>query len=227
MFSARDKIKHMNIVWKGQSCFQISTTPNKNGLVSIVIDPFDKETGLKVPKFQANILLTTHNHRDHNNTRAVSGEYLLINRPGEYDIKSIFIEGIPSFHDDSQGKEKGANTIYTIKSEDIKICHLGDLGQKELNPEQLKRIGEVDILMIPIGGTYTIDSSEAIKIMAQIEPKIIIPMHYHLPGMKIKLDSIDKFLKILGIKKAETTAKLSIKKKDISDQEAKIITLQP
>jgi len=217
----------MNIVWKGQSCFQISSSPSKNGQVSIVIDPFDKETGLKVPKLQADILLITHDHHDHNNVGAVSGEFLLIDGPGEYDIKEVVIEGIASFHDNSQGKEKGINTIYIIETEEIRICHLGDLGQKELTTEQLDKIGDVDILMIPIGGTYTINSDEAIKIMAQIEPRVIIPMHYHIPNLKIKLDKIDNFLKRLGIKKIETLPKLSIKKKDISAEEVKIIQLEP
>jgi len=151
----------------------------------------------------------------------------LIGGPGEYDIKEVVVEGIPAFHDNSQGKEKGINTIYIIETEEIRICHLGDLGQKELTTEQLDKIGDVDILMIPIGGTYTINSDEAIKIMAQIEPRVIIPMHYHIPNLKIKLDKIDNFLKRLGIKKIETLPKLSIKKKDISAEEVKIIQLEP
>lgn len=217
----------MIITWKGQSCFQISTTPNKNGQISIVIDPFDKEAGLKIPKLQADILLVTHDHKDHNNTKIVSGDYLLIDGPGEYDINSIFVQGIPAFHDDSQGKERGSNTIYTIETEGIKICHLGDLGQKELSSEQLDKIGDIDILIIPIGGTYTIDGSEAKKIMSQIEPRMIIPMHYHLPELKYKIDGIDNFFKALGIKKVETLPKLTIKKKDISTEEVKIIQLEP
>lgn len=217
----------MNIVWKGQSCFQISSNPSKNGSISIVIDPFDKEIGLRTPKLQADILLLTHDHHDHNNIKAVSGDYLLIDGPGEYDIKGSFIQGIHSFHDNSQGKERGANTIYIIETEDIRICHLGDLGQKELTTEQLDKIGDVDILMIPVGGTYTIDSAEAIMIMSQIEPRIIIPMHYHIPKLSIKIDGVDKFLKALNIKKTETLPKFNIKKKDISTEKVKVILLQP
>ena len=220
-------MKHMIINWKGQSCFQISTTPIKNGTVSLVIDPFDEGLGLKVPKLQADILMISHDHKDHSNTKAVSGEYLLIDGPGEYDVKTIFIQGIDSFHDNVEGKEKGVNTIYVIESEDIRVCHLGDLGQKELTTEQLEKIGDVDILIIPIGGTYTLDSDEAVKIMSQIEPKIIIPMHYHIPGLKLKIDGVDSFLKSLGIKKIETLPKLTIKKKDISTEEVKIIQLEP
>lgn len=231
------KYNIMIISWRGQSCFQITSSQNKNHQVSIVIDPFDKETGLRVPKLQADFVLVTHNHHDHNNIKAVSappaslasraGNPLVIDGPGEYDIKGVNINGIAGFHDNSNGSERGKITIYTIETEKIKICHLSDLGQKELSSEQLDKIGEIDILMIPIGGTYTIDAEEATKIMSQIEPKITIPMHYKIPKLSIKLDPVDKFLEALNIKKLETLPKLSIKKKDISTEEAKIILLEP
>ena len=217
----------MNIIWKGQSCFQITSSQNKNHQVSIVIDPFDKETGLRVPKLQADLVLVTHDHHDHNNIKAVTGDPLIIEGPGEYDVKGVTINGIAGFHDNSQGKERGNIAIYTLEAEEIRLCHLADLGQKELSSEQLDKIGEVDILMIPIGGTYTINSEEAIKIMSQIEPRITIPMHYKIPKLSIKLDPVDKFLKALNIKKLEASVKLSVKKKDISTEEAKIILLEP
>ena len=109
----------------------------------------------------------------------------------------------------------------------MKICHLGDLGQKELSAEQLDKISQVDILMIPVGGTYTISAKEAVKIMSQIEPSIIIPMHYQLPKLKIKIDTLDAFLKTLGIKKLGALPKLSVKKKDVLPEEAKVVVLQP
>jgi len=215
----------MQIIWHGQSCFQIITSQGKNNQVSIVIDPFSEDIGLKLPKLEADVLLVTHQHYDHNNVKAVGGNPFLVQGPGEYEIKEVFVQGISSFHDSSLGKEKGTNTVYTIEAEDLKLCHLGDLGQKELQPEQIEKIGEVDILMIPVGGVYTISAKEAVKIMSQIEPSIIIPMHYQLPKLKIKLDGLDKFFKVMGIKKLDSLSKLSIKKKDISPEEAKIIVL--
>jgi len=220
-------MKHMNINWHGQSCFQIFSAQGKDNHVSIVIDPFDESTGLKLPKLQADIVLVTHEHSDHNNVKAVSGEPFIIKGPGEYDIKKVFIQGISGYHDNVQGTQRGSITIYTIETEEMRLCHLSDLGQKELTSSQLDKIGDIDILMIPIGGIYTIDAAEAVKVMAQIEPRVIIPMHYKIPKLKIKLDDIDKFLKNLGIKKPESLPKLSIKKKDISAEEAKIIILQP
>lgn len=223
----------MNIVWYGQSLFEITTTLGKNNQVKIVTDPFDESLGLKIPKLKADILLISHNHYGHNNKKAVSPvenghSVFIIEGPGEYEVKGIFIQGIFSFHDQFQGKERGKNTIYTIEAEELKICHLGDFGQRELTDEQLEKIGEIDILMIPVGGTYTISSKEASKIISQLEPKITIPMHYALPGLKkIKLDPIDKFSKTLGIKSLEPVKKLSIKKKDLSPEETKIIVLKP
>jgi len=218
----------MIINWYGQSCFQIVSNQEKNNHVSIVVDPFDENIGLKLPrKLEADILLVTHEHPDHSNIKKVSGSPFLITGPGEYEIKGVYIKGLSAYHDDSRGKEKGGTTIYTIESEEIKLCHLGDLGQKELTSEQLEEIGDIDILMVPIGGIYTIDSQKAINIMAQIEPKITLPMHYKIPGLKIKLDGLDKFLKSLGIKSLQPLPKLSIKKKDISAEEAKIVVLEP
>jgi len=217
----------MHIFWKGQSCFQITTTQGKNNQVNIVIDPFDESLGLRLPKLEADILLVSHSHSDHNNVKAVSGNSILIEGPGEYEIKEVFIQGISSFHDSSLGKERGLNTIYTIEAEEMRLCHLGDLGQKELTAEQVEKIGEIDILMIPVGGVYTISAKEAMKVMSQIEPSITIPMHYQIPKLKTKLDSLDKFLKTMGIKRIEPLPKLSIKKKEISPEEAKIIILKP
>ncbi|MBU3934367.1 MBL fold metallo-hydrolase, partial [Patescibacteria group bacterium] len=151
------------ITWAGQSCFQIAVSNSKDHSAQIVIDPFDEKIGLKVPRFSADILLITHNHPDHNNKSAVKDNPFLIDGPGEFEVKGVFIKGIPAFHDNSQGKARGRSTIYTIEAEGIKFCHLGDLGQTQLTDEQLEEIGSVDLLMIPVGGTYTISSQEASK----------------------------------------------------------------
>jgi L-ascorbate metabolism protein UlaG (beta-lactamase superfamily) len=225
------KFKSMNIVWNGQSCFQITASQGKNNHINIVVDPFSETIGLRLPKMEADILLVSHDHPDHNNTKAVLGSPVLVEGPGEYEIKEAYVQGIPAFHDSSSEKEWGQNTIYTVDIEEMRVCHLGDLGQKELTPEQLEKIGEVDILMIPIGGVNTISAKEAVKIMSQIEPSIIIPMYYQIPKLNLpgakKLDSLDNFLKIMGIKKIEQVAKLSVKKKDIAPEEAKIVVLKP
>ena len=217
----------MQIFWKGHSFFQILANIGKGNQVKIVIDPFSEEIGLKLPKMEADILLISHSHHDHNNKKAISGNPFLIEGPGEYEVKGVYVEGVHSWHDQKEGQERGENTIYTIEAEEMKICHLGDLGEKKLTDEQLEKIGDVDVLMVPVGGVFTISAKEAISIMAQIEPKITIPMHYSIPKLKIKLDGLEKFLKPLGIKKIEPLPKLLIKKRDLSPEEARIVILEP
>lgn len=217
----------MQIFWKGQSCFQITAQPQKNSQVRIVIDPYSEEIGLKLPKLEADIVLVSHDHYDHNNVKAVAGSPFVISGPGEYEVKDISVKGIHSWHDEKQGAERGSNTIYTIEAEEMRLCHLGDLGQAELSAEQLENIGDVDILMIPVGGAYTIDSKGALKMMSQIEPKVTLPMHYALPKLKIKIEGADKFLKAVGVKSLSPQDKLSIKKKDLLEDEARIILLKP
>ena len=219
----------MQIVWKGQACFSIVVTRGKQEQVKILIDPFEDSVGLKLPPQEANIVLVTHGHFDHNNVKAVKGDPFIIDSPGEYEVKSVFVQGIAGFHDDVQGKERGLNTIYTIIAEGITLCHMGDFGQKELTPEQVEKIGNVDVLMIPVGGTYTINGKEAGKIISQIEPKIIIPMHYALPKLKPSLDKVEEFLHVMGKKGLEPQAKLSLKAKDVAGEtkEAEIVVMRP
>ena len=213
------------ITWAGQSCFQISVSNSKDHQAEIVIDPFDEKIGLKLPNLSSDILLITHDHYDHSNVKGVKGDPFIINSPGEYEVKGIFIQGIPSFHDDKEGE---GNTIYTIEAEGMRICHLGDLGQKQLTDDQLDKIGTVDVLMIPVGGTYTISSAEAPKIIGQIDPKIIIPMHFGLPKLKVELDDVGKFLKAMGKNSSEEIDKLTVKVATLPKEgQTEIVVLKP
>jgi len=216
----------MKIIWYGQSLFEIITKSKQNEEVKIVIDPFNESLGFKIPKLKADILIVTHNHRDHSNIKAVSGNPFLVQGPGEYEVKGVYIKGIPAFHDSSLGKERGRITVFTIETEEIKICHLSDFGQKELTEKQLELIGEVNILLIPIGGIYTINAQESSRIINQIEPQIVIPMHYKISKLKIKLEELGKFLKVMGIENPEYLNKLSIKSKDLSEEKTKVIILK-
>lgn len=210
----------MKITWYGHSCFKVVT---KNA--TIITDPFSKDIGLKPPRCEADIITVSHDHYDHNNTSILRGSPFIINGPGEYELKEVIIQGIGSFHDTKEGKERGLNTIFSIEAEALKICHLGDLGQKELTSKQIEKLGEVDILMIPVGGIYTIDSEKARAVINQIEPKIVIPMHYKIPKLNIKLDKVDNFLKEVGIKE-EVVDQLMIKKKDLLKEEIKVIVMK-
>ncbi len=203
-------------------------------LYDILIDPPEKGIGLRSPKLEADILLSTRpggaglaftDLSKAATGKKISNKAFLIFGPGEYDVKGTYIQGIAVASVNNQSLEQA--TIYTIESEGMKICHLGLLSQEELKSEQLEKIGDIDILIVPIGGGKTIDAKGAVKIMSQIEPKIIIPMYYRIPNLKIKLDGLDKFFKTLGIKSLEALPKLSIREKDISEEEAKIIALKP
>lgn len=207
----------MTISWFGHSCFRLEMKES-----SILIDPFSKEIGLRPPKIKDNVVLLTHAHYDHADTKDAPIETKIINSPGEYEVKGSYVLGIKSFHDNSSGSERGLNTIYVVQAEDIKICHMGDFGQEKLEEHQLEEIGDVDVLMIPVGGTYTIDGKQASEIVSQIEPKIVIPMHYKVPGLNLDISGPDKFLKEIGIK-PEKADKFKITKKLLPQEEMKLV----
>ena len=213
----------MVIQWYGHSCFKITS-----GELILVIDPYAKEIGLTPPRFRSDIALVTHGHYDHSNTDALAGEPFLISGPGEYEAKGVGIQGIDSYHDNAQGKERGRNTIYRITMENITLLHLGDFGENEMRDETLEEAGDVDILMIPVGGKYTIDAAAAAKVVKQIEPRIVIPMHYKIPGLTLPLETVDSFLKETGAGKIEPQEKLTLRKKDLSEGEkTRVILLTP
>lgn len=217
----------MNISWYGQSFFELVVKGDEKESVRIAIDPFSEKIGIKPPKIEADVLLITHQHSDHNNKETIKSEPFVIENPGEYETKGVFVQGIEGFHDNVEGKEKGKITIYTIEAEGIRICHLGDLGQKELTVEQLEEIGEIDILMVPVGGKYTIDAKTAANIIGQIEPRMIIPMHYTISGVSVDIDGVGSFLKVMGEEKITPEKKLKISLKDLPQEETKIILLEP
>ena len=214
----------MTIIWYGHSCFKIT---NQGGHLAIITDPFDKSIGLTPPRANADIVTVSHDHYDHNNVKTVSGNPFVINSPGEYEVKGIRIIGCSSFHDTKQGQERGSNIIYMMEIDRIRICHLGDFGQERLLDDQLEAIGQVDILMVPIGNTYTIGARQAAKVAEHLEPNLILPMHYKLPDLKIDLASLGGFLKEMGLSQKPAIEKLTLKKKDLVGEGMKVIVLKP
>ncbi len=211
----------MEISWLGQAAFKL-----KGKTATVVTDPYDPEfIGLKWPKVEADIVTISHDHGDHNNAAGVSGASYTATGPGEYEIKGVAFTGTPSFHDNKGGAERGKNTIFTFNIDGVRICHLGDLGQAQLTDPQLEAIGDVDVLLIPVGSVYTIDGGAAAKIVAQIEPKVIIPMHYGQPGLKVNLEPVDHFLKEMGKEGVTPVAKLSVSA-DKLPEEAEVVVLE-
>jgi len=214
----------MYLSYLGHSCFKLQDKIGPDG-VTVVTDPFDSEmVGIKMPSFEADIVTVSHDHKDHNNIKAIRKNPFIVKTAGEYEVSGIFIEGIDSWHDTKEGAERGANIIYRIEVDDISITHLGDLATT-LDTKQLEKLEGTDILLVPVGGNFTLDAKKAVEVINQIEPRIIIPMHYQMDGGKIKLDSLDKFVKELGLKPT-TEEKLKITKKELPVEDMELIILQ-
>lgn len=215
----------MNISWYGHSCFKIQTKPKRGeDEVSIIIDPFDKSVGLRRPQGQTDIVTVSHEHTDHNDTALLKGDFFKVSAPGEYSIKGVSIEGIESFHDQEQGTLRGRNTLYVFEAEGLRVCHLGDLGHT-LTEEQIDKIGDIDILMIPVGGTYTLDAKGAKKVVGQIEPKMIIPMHFKTKDSTIDITDETEFCNELGTSIDDKPFRLSLKKSDLEETENKVVVM--
>jgi len=210
----------MIISWHGQSCFKIQDKVGPDG-ITVATDPFDKSVGLKVPNFEADIVTISHDHFDHNNVQAFRGNPFVVSMAGEYDVKGVLVEGIESYHDDKKGEERGKNIIYRIEMEDISIVHLGDLGHS-LDNSQLAKLEATDILMIPVGGKYTLDAKKAVEVISQLEPRIIIPMHYKIPGLKVDIEGVGAFVKELGLTPTKEE-KLKISKKDLPAEDTELV----
>lgn len=210
----------MTITWLGHSCFKIEEKINGEN-VSIITDPFSKEIGLKMPNIEADIVSISHNHDDHNNISALRENPFIINCAGEFDVKGVIIEGIESFHDNKNGDERGNNIIFRFDIEGISLAHLGDLGDV-LDNKQLEKLGGVDILFLPVGGKYTLDAKKAVEVISQIEPRIVIPMHYKTPDLKIDIEGVDKFIKELGIE-PNYEEKFKINKKDLPSEDMNLV----
>jgi L-ascorbate metabolism protein UlaG (beta-lactamase superfamily) len=216
----------MMIFYLGQSCFKLQDKAGPEG-VTLVTDPFDKELGLKVPNFEADIVTISHQHHDHNNSGALRANPFIIDTPGEYDIKGVMVQGVETFHDAKGGTERGKNIVYRIEMDDLTIVHLGDLGHS-LTDEQLEQLDDVDILFIPVGGKFTIDAKTAVEVIGQLEPRIVIPMHYKIAGSKseqLQLDPAEKFIKELGVAPRKEE-KLKIAKKDLPQEGMELVILE-
>lgn len=208
----------VDIWWYGQACFRI-----KGKDASVVVDPFNSQfTGLSPLKLEADIVCVTHDHGDHNDVSVVMGvegkEPFVIKGPGEYEISGVNIVGIASFHDEKEGAQRGKNTIYNISIDEVNIVHLGDLGQKKLTQTQVEALSSCDVLLIPVGGTYTIDGRDAPDIIAQVEPKIVVPMHFKVEKLKFPLADEGAFLSSMGKEKPEAVGKLSVSRERIPEE---------
>lgn len=211
----------MDIYWLGQACFKL-----KGKSSTALIDPFDPaKTNLKLTSnIECNVVVSSHDHFDHNNFQAAAPSAVRISGPGEYEVAGISIVGVVTYHDNTQGSERGRNTVYQLTIDNIQVVHLGDLGHK-LTEDQVQNIGGTDILLVPVGGYYTIDAKVAAAVVAQLEPSIVIPMHYSLDGHIPNLEGVGTFLKEMGVEGATAQNKFSITK-DKLPEETQVVLLQ-
>jgi L-ascorbate metabolism protein UlaG (beta-lactamase superfamily) len=194
------------LTWLGHACFRL-----RGRDVVIVLDPVGKHLGYDISKVRADIVTVSHNHPGHNNTGALKGTFTLVDGPGEYEIKEVFITGIRTYHDGERGARAGHNTIYVIHLDDLVFCHLGDLGHT-LSSDQLEQIGNVDVLMVPAGGS-TLPASAIVEVISQIEPGIVVPMHYTVGS-----EGLAKFSREMGLHETPPQDKLTLRKSDIPEQ---------
>jgi len=215
----------MEIKYLGHSSFLIKTKEAK-----LVTDPFDPlMVGYKFPKTEADIVTISHGHKDHNQIDLVSkpegGEKLTIDLPGEFEKKGIRITGFASFHDKQKGGERGENILYKIESEGVTVLHCGDLG---FVPEDsfLDQIGSVDVLLVPVGGYYTIDAAEAATLVKKVEPAFVVPMHYSIGEKGVpNLGTVSDFLKKMGVENLAPVQKLVVKREEL-EEEMKVVLLE-
>lgn len=223
-------IQSMDISYLGHSCFKLR---GKSG--TVVTDPFEtKMVGFSMPKVSADIVTVSHGHLDHNNIKAVEGtvrrpEPFVIDAPGEYELLDISVFGYPSFHDGKNGAERGKNIIVTIIIDGLRIVHLGDLGHTLLDGE-VDQLGSVDVLLVPAGGTFTINPKQASDIIGAIEPSIVIPMHYKIDKHSVtnfaKLLPVESFLKEMGQEGIEPIEKLTVTPTSLPEEMEIIILKQ-
>jgi len=213
---------HMQIKWNGLSCFTIKTK-----LSTIITDPFDEEkTGLKLPNDEANLVTVSHDHSGHNNVAGIKGDFMLLDWPGEYDIKDVSVTGLQTFHNAKEEEDKGTNTVFNLHTEEMFICHLGDIGHV-LTTDHVDELGQVDILMIPVGGGNCISVKKAKEIIEKLDPSIVIPMHYKQNKLKRdNLETLATFFSEIGIPIPEAVEELKVTKKDLQEEDIKYVVFQ-
>ena len=214
----------MEILWYGHACFRL-----KDRNITLVTDPYDKTLGLTLPRPKADIVTVSHATPHHNWVAGVKGDFKVIDSPGEYEIGGTFVTGInlTSAKMSSQNSQSpSGNNVFVIYMDNVAVCHLGDL--KHVPTQyQVEDMGNIDVLLVPVGGgANALNAAQAAEVISLIEPYIVIPMHYRLPNLAVKLDPVDKFLKEMGITNAETQSTLKLTKAGLPE-ETQVILMEP
>jgi L-ascorbate metabolism protein UlaG (beta-lactamase superfamily) len=208
----------MDITWYGLSCFRI-----REGGITVVCDPYDRTLGLQLPKLRADIVTLSHEQPGHNSVDRVAGEPKVLRGPGEYEIKNVFITGATTFHRRHKDAPPERNVIYFFDFGDLTVGHLGDLGEIPTQAEiEELNLGEIDVLMVPVGGVNTLDPTRAVEVIGMFEPRLVIPMHYQQPELSAlwasNLEPVDKFLRELGTTAPEPQEMVKFTKSSLPDE---------
>ena len=216
----------MKIRYRGHSCFQLTESTG----TSIVTDPYG-DVGFDLPCISADVVTVSHDHYDHNNVKAVKGNPVVIDKEGNYEIGGVGITAIRSWHDNESGDKRGENLIFKFRMDGLEICHLGDLGE-ECSSSLLELLLPVHVLIIPVGGTYTLDAEQAKEYVDRIMPSIVIPMHYKTKGLDMDIDKVSEFTDLFDGSDAEGEIaelgddELELFRDDITEESTKIIVME-
>lgn len=202
----------MEILWLGHSCFRI-----RGREATVVCDPCPPASGYQYGKPTADIITISHNHADHNYVKGIAGGPTVIVNAGEYEIHGAFLTGIQTYHDAQKGAEQGRNLAFVIEMEDIKVCHLGDLGHTP-NAEQVEDMVGCDVLLVPVGGKTTIDGARAAEIVSLLEAKLVVPMHYKTDVHDGGLETPERFLKEMQAAAVQPQPKLQITRSSVPSE---------
>ena len=209
----------MDVTWLGHGCFRL-----RGRNAAVVTDPYPPAIGLKLSRLDADVVTVSHEHENHNYTQIVRDAYE-IRGLGEYEVAGVSVIGVPTYHDSEKGAKHGRNTVYLIEIDDVQICHLGDLGHG-LDDADAETISSADVLLVPVGGRTAINAVQAAEVVRQLEPRYVVPMHYAIPGLKLELDAVDRFLKEMAVASADPQPKLSVQKSS-GDYETRVVVLEP
>jgi L-ascorbate metabolism protein UlaG (beta-lactamase superfamily) len=211
-----EKIMPVEITWLGHSCFRL-----RDRAATVVTDPYGKDLGLNLVRVRADIVTVSHDADDHNYVKGVKGDFQVLTGPGEYEVSSVFVTGLELRGDRKAKKETAAsprNTVFLFEFDDLTICHLGDLNLVPTQAQVEEALGEVDVLLIPVGGGDTLNASQAAEVVSLLEPHIVIPMHYHVPDTSLQLDAVTKFLKEMGLDKVAPQEVLKVSRSGLPDE---------
>lgn len=208
----------MELTWYGLSCFRL-----RSRALTVITDPFGPQLGLTLPKMRANVVTVSHQAAGHNHVAGVRNPEHVFDGPGEYEINGVFITGVGTFHKGAVGAREH-NTAFLYEFEDLSVCHLGDMGVLP-DREQIEILSEADVLLLPVGGGDTLDAAKAVEVVTELEPSIVIPMHYTIPGLTLKLETVEKFLKEMGLPRPDPVASLRVTRSELQGEETRVVLL--